>query len=195
MLDETPTEAPIEELADERFRAEVVESRRVFEGRVWDVVSDRFDLDGQEIVREYQEHPGAVAVLAEDADGRILLLRQYRHPIGYRDWELPAGILDVAGEDPLDAAQRELAEEADLQAEEWSPLCGFFSSPGGSSERIAVYRARGLNSTGTRFERTAEEAGIELRFVPLADVVQAVLDGRLHNSILVIAVLTAHARG
>jgi ADP-ribose pyrophosphatase len=166
----------------------------VFDGAVWDVRRDAFELDGTRLVREYQAHPGAVAILAEDDEGRILLIKQYRHPIGYRDWELPAGLLDVDGEAPEAAARRELAEEADLEASDWSWLCEFFSSPGGSSERIVVYRARGLSPTTRRFDRTAEEAGIELRWVPRAEVVEAILDGRLRNSILMIAVLNAHTR-
>lgn len=182
-------------LSDEPYRARVLESERVFDGAVWDVVRERFVLDGEELVREYQEHPGAVAVLAEDAEGRILLIRQYRHPIGYRDWELPAGLLDVFGEAPLDAAQRELAEEVDLVAAEWSVLCEFFASPGGSSEAITVYRARGLTPAAIPFDRTAEEAGIQARWVRLADAVRAVLDGSLRNSILALGVLHAHARG
>lgn len=182
-------------LADKRYAAPVSASEAVFGGAVWDVRRDRFELDGSSIVREYQDHPGAVAVLAEDTDGRILLLKQYRHPIGYRDWELPAGLLDVDGEEPEAAARRELAEEADLQARHWSLLCEFFSSPGGSSEVITVYRARRLSPTGERFDRAAEEAGIELRWVARDEVVEAILDGRLRNSILVIAVLQAHVRG
>jgi ADP-ribose pyrophosphatase len=196
-LEPPATEAETPEagtLADERHLAPVLERERVFDGTVWDVLRDRFELDGAELVREYQAHPGAVAVLAEDDDGRILLIRQYRHPIGFRDWELPAGLLDVDGEAPLDAAKRELAEETDLEAAEWSPLCEFFSSPGGSSERITVFRARGLSATAGRFARTAEEAGIEVRRVPLEDAVRGVLDGRLRNSILAMAVLNAHAR-
>jgi ADP-ribose pyrophosphatase len=182
-------------LADEAFRAKVLASETVFDGTVWNVNRDRFEFAGGELVREYQVHPGAVAVLAEDAAGRVLIIKQYRHPIGHRDWELPAGLLDEAGESPLDAAKRELAEEADLQAEEWSVLSEFFSSPGGSSEAITVYRARGLSPTAERFARTGEEAEIQLRWVPLPEVVAAVLDGRLRNSILTIAVLVAHARG
>jgi len=185
---------PITTLEDEEYRAPITASETAFAGKVWDVRRDRFELDGTSIVREYQDHPGAVAALAEDAQGRILLIKQYRHPIGYRDWELPAGLLDVDGEQPEAAARRELAEEADLEASDWTPLCSFFSSPGGSSEKITVYRARDLIPTGTRFERTAEEAGIELRWVSLHDAVEAVLDGRLRNAILVIAVLQAHAR-
>lgn len=190
-----PDEQAPAPLSDESFRAPVSASEVVFDGTVWDVRRDRFDLDGVELVREYQDHPGAVAVLAEDEEGRVLLIKQYRHPIGRRDWELPAGLLDVGGEEPEAAARRELAEEADLVASDWSPLCEFFSSPGGSSELITVYRARGLGPSAHRFERTAEEAGIELRWAPRHEVVEAVLDGRLRNAILANAVLNAHARG
>lgn len=181
-------------LADERFQAEVTRSDRVFDGAVWDVVRERFRFGDGELVREFMQHPGAVAILAEDDAGRILLIKQYRHPIGFRDWELPAGLLDVDGEAPLAAAQRELAEEADLKAGDWSPLCQFFSSPGGSSELITVYRARSLSPAAAAFDRHAEEAELELRWEPFDEVLAAVLDGRVRNSILANAVLNAHAR-
>jgi 8-oxo-dGDP phosphatase len=183
-----------EALSDESFPVEVRASDRVFDGAVWDVFRDRFVLGDDVLEREYQKHPGAVAILAEDTEGRILLIKQYRHPIGFRDWELPAGLRDMAGEDPLETAKRELAEEADLVADDWSPLCEFFSSPGGSSEVITVFRARSLSPAAHRFERTEEEAGIELRWVDANEVVAAVLGGRLRNSILAISVLNAHAR-
>ncbi len=181
-------------LADEAFTAKVVHSNPVFEGAVWDVVRERFHFGDGELVREFQKHPGAVAVLVEDDSGRVLLIKQYRHPIGFRDWELPAGLLDVDGEEPLVAAKRELAEEADLQASEWSLLCQFFSSPGGSSEVITVYRARGISATPEKFARDAEEAELEVRWEPFDNVVTAVLEGRVRNSILANAVLNAHAR-
>jgi ADP-ribose pyrophosphatase len=182
-------------LADLSDPAEVVASARVYEGRVWDIRRDRFRFGGDEIERDYVDHTGAVAVLARDADGRVLLINQYRHPIRSRDWELPAGLLDVVGEDPLAAAQRELAEEADLVAEQWSELLMFATSPGGSDETIRVYEARGLSVAPEAFARTEEEAELVLRWVPLAEVVEAALAGRIHNSILLVAVLAAHARG
>lgn len=183
-----------EPLADEAFTARIVESDTVFRGAVWDVVRERLRFGGGELVREFQKHPGAVAVFAEDDAGRVLLIKQYRHPIGHRDWELPAGLLDVDGEDPLAAAQRELAEEADVRAERWSFLCQFFSSPGGSSEVITVFRASGISAADGRFDRSAEEAELELRWVPFDEVLSAVLDGRVRNAILANAVLNAHAR-
>lgn len=181
-------------LIDRPESAEVVESVRSFEGAVWDVRRDRFRFGGQELAREYLDHPGAAAVLAVDDDERVLLINQYRHPIRSRDWELPAGLLDVEGEGPLATAQRELAEEADLVASEWSELFTLHPSPGGSSEVIHVFEARGLADSPEPFARTAEEAELELRWVPLAEVVAAVLAGRVRNGILMTAVLAAHAR-
>lgn len=182
------------ELADRPENAEVVSRDVVFHGRVWDIVSESVWLGGFEFTREFMSHTGAVAVLAVDDDGRVLLINQYRNPIRSRDWELPAGLLDVAGEDPLTAAQRELGEEVDLEAEHWEPLVTFASSPGGSDERIHLYLATGLRPLTSGFERTDEEAEIVPRWVQLPDAVDAVLDGRLGNAILMIGVLALHAR-
>jgi len=181
-------------LADLHDPAEVVASSRVYEGRVWDIRRDRFRFGDHELERDYVDHTGAVAVLARDDDDRVLLINQYRHPIRARDWELPAGLLDVEGEDPLAAAQRELAEEADLVAAEWSELLTFATSPGGSDETIRVYEARGLAAAPEVFARTEEEAELVVRWVPIVEVVEAALAGRIHNSILLLAVLAAHAR-
>lgn len=183
-------QGPIRDLRDP---AEVTSSELVFEGRVWGVRRDEFTFAGHTIAREYVEHPGAVAVLAIDDQDRVLLINQYRHPIGLRDWELPAGLLDVDGEPPLDTARRELAEETDLAAEHWSELITFHTSPGGSNETLRIFEARGLLPTEP-FARSEEEAEIVLRWVPLAEAVDAVLEGRLSNSILIIAVLAAHAQ-
>jgi 8-oxo-dGDP phosphatase len=180
-------------LTDLRDPAAVTSSERVFEGRVWDIRRDEFEFAGHPVVREYTDHPGAVAVLAIDDQDRVLLINQYRHPVGLRDWELPAGLLDVAGEAPIAAASRELAEETDLVAEHWSELITFHTSPGGSNETLHVFEARGILPTEA-FARTEEEAEIVLRWAPLDEVVDAVLEGRLSNSILIIAVLAAHAQ-
>lgn len=180
-------------LADRRDPAGLLERETVFEGKVWDVVRDRVRFRNGELVREYVRHTGAVAVLAVDDQDRVLLINQYRHPIGTRDWEIPAGLLDVEGEEPLAAAKRELAEEADLAADDWSGPLTFHTTPGGSDEVLHVFRARGLRTLDT-FARTDEEAEIVVRWAPLDEVVDAVLDGRLHNGILMIAVLSAAVR-
>lgn len=182
-----------EGLFDDPIEPQILDSEIVYRGNVWNIVKERFALDDGEISREFMSHTGAVAVLALDERDRVLLIKQYRHPIRMRDWELPAGLLDVAGESPLVAAQRELAEEADLVAEEWSLLSEFASTPGGSNESIRVYLARGVSAADEVFERTEEEAGIEVRWAPLDEVVDAVLERRLQNAIVAIAVLSARA--
>ena len=180
-------------LRDEIVATPVRASEVVFDGVVWDVRRDTFDLLGERLVREVVDHPGAVAVLALDEEDRALLIRQYRHPISSHEWEIPAGLLDIAGEDPLVAAQRELAEEADVIAEDWAVLVDYFTSPGGLTEAIRIYVARGLSAVpdAERYERDGEEAHILQRSVALDEVVDAVLAGDLHNSTLVIAALAA----
>lgn len=179
------------ELNDQPFRPEIVSTETAFEGKIWNVRRDVFRYNGEEITREYVDHTGAVAILAMDDDGRVLLIRQYRHPVRHRDWEIPAGLLDQDGEDPLAAAKRELGEEADLEADEWNVLTDVFTSPGGNDESIRIYLARGIRSTGSAFAREAEEADIELRWTPLDEAVEAVLQRRVHNAPLIIALLTA----
>jgi ADP-ribose pyrophosphatase len=184
----------IEPLRDEPFEPEVLQSDLVYEGRVWDVRSDRVRYGDGEIVRQYVDHTGAVAILALDDDGRVLLIQQYRHPIRHRDWELPAGLLDVEGEEPLAAAQRELAEEADLVAAHWEPLVSSWTTPGGNDEVIHIFLATGISSAENPHDREDEEADIRVEWVPLTDAVDGVLEGRMHNGILTIGVLAAAQR-
>jgi ADP-ribose pyrophosphatase len=184
---------PDELIVDEPLTVEIVESKVAFEGHVWDVREETFAYGDTTLTRDFVDHPGAVAVVALDDDDRMLLIQQYRHPIRHRDWEIPAGLLDVHGEAPLIAAQRELAEEADLVAGEWNVLAEFYPSPGGSNEAIRIYLARGLTPTGTPFARDAEEADIVLRWVPLDEVVDGVLARRLQNHGLTVGSLAAHA--
>ncbi|WP_210505162.1 NUDIX hydrolase [Naasia sp. SYSU D00057] len=182
----------VEPLRDEHYAAEVTERSTVFEGKIWDVVRETFDYNGEPITREYVDHTGAVAILAIDDQERVLLIRQYRHPIRSRDWEIPAGLLDDEGEEPLDAAKRELAEEADIAAEKWNVLADYVNSPGGSNEAVRVYLARGITDVDA-FERTAEEADIEVRWVSLDEALQGVLSRDLQNPSTVIGVLAAAA--
>ncbi|WP_144804706.1 NUDIX hydrolase [Curtobacterium sp. BH-2-1-1] len=191
MADVTDAAAPI---ADEPTSFPVTDSTVVYEGMVWDVRRDTVDHHGQDMVREYIDHTGAVAVFAEDDEGRVLVIQQYRHPVGLRDWELPAGLLDHEGEDHLEAAKRELGEEADLQAEHWEPLIRYNTSSGGSDEFIEIFHASGVSATHSAFEREAEEADIVTRWVPREELVAAILAGRLQNSALVVATLAVDAR-
>jgi ADP-ribose pyrophosphatase len=184
------------ELRDVPHQDPVLHREVTHHGMVWDVVRERFDHGGEELTREFVEHSGAVAVVVLDEAGRVLLLRQYRHPARVLEWELPAGLLDVPGEDPLVAAQRELAEEADLVAAEWSRLATHRSSPGFTDEVLTTYLATGVTEVpeAERHERTGEERDMELRWVPLREAVDAVLDSRIGNATTMIGLLTAFAR-
>jgi len=182
---------PLEDVLDP---APLLTRETVFDGRIWDIVRETVTFGGSPMTREYMVHPGAVIVAAIDQDDRILVINQYRQPIGMRDWELPAGLLDVAGEDKLSAAQRELAEEADLVATDWRELVAYHPSAGGSDEVVTIFEARGLSPAPVRHERTDEEAEIVLRWVPLDEVLDGITAGRLHNGPLITAALLVHAR-
>ena len=190
------TGEPTPEVADEQVELQVRSSQTVHDGMVWDVRRDEIDLaDGQTVTREVIDHTGAVGVVVLDARERVLLLRQYRHPVRSYLWEPPAGLLDVAGEDPLRAVQRELAEEADLTADVWHVLVDFYNSPGGSTEAFRCYLARGLHDVpdGERHEREHEERGMVPAWVDLTEARDLVLAGRLHNPTTVCGILAAAA--
>jgi ADP-ribose pyrophosphatase len=152
--------------------------------------------DDHPFERVVLEHPGAAVVLAMDDDDRVLCLRQYRHPARRRFVELPAGLCDTDGEAPLEVARRELAEEAGLEAAEWTHLTSTWSSPGISAEVMHFYLARGLTSADRGdFEPQHEEADMETFWAAYDDLLAAVLDGRLTDAPLVLAVLLVRARG
>ncbi|MFF8644423.1 NUDIX domain-containing protein [Streptomyces sp. NPDC015345] len=150
--------------------------------------------DGSVVHRDYQVHPGSVAALALDGEGRVLVIRQYRHPVRQKLWEIPAGLLDVPGENPLHAAQRELYEEAHVKAGDWRVLTDVYTTPGGCDEAVRIFLARDLaEAEGERFEVFEEEADMELARVPLDELVRGVLAGELHNNCLVVGVLSLYA--
>jgi 8-oxo-dGDP phosphatase len=172
----------------------VASTKDIYEGRVMALRSDEVEMPGgRTAVREILEHPGAVAIAALDPDDRLMMIHQYRHPVGRRLWELPAGLLDVAGEDPLEAARRELTEEAGLEATDWSVLIDVVPSPGFSDEAVRVYLARGLTEVGRPESGDDEEADLTTRWVTLSVAVRMVLAGTIVNAITVAAVLAAHA--
>ncbi|WP_275691376.1 NUDIX domain-containing protein [Pseudonocardia broussonetiae] len=155
--------------------------------------SDRVVMPGGRVAtREILEHPGAVAVAALDADDRLMMIHQYRHAVGRRLWELPAGLLDVQGEDPLLTAQRELAEESGLAAAEWSVLIDVVPSPGFSDESVRVYLARDVSEIGRPDLGDDEEADLTTRWVSMPVAVRMVLAGTIVNAVTVAAVLAAH---
>lgn len=185
-------------IEDQHTPHTVTESETVWSGRIVDMVKDHvIVVEGSDpVVREYTRHPGAVAVVVlrgESGEEEILLERQYRHPVRASLWEIPAGLLDIPGEDPRVAAERELAEEADLVAKRWDVLVDYFTSPGGSTEPLRVFLARELRDADEAFDREDEEATMEYAWVRLDDALTMVLDGRLHNPSAVIGVLATHA--
>jgi 8-oxo-dGDP phosphatase len=179
--------------AEERHVFEVVSTRDLYVGRIFALREDEVVMPGGKAARrEVIEHIGAVGILALDEDDQVTMIHQYRHPVGRRLWELPAGLIDHAGEDPLEAARRELVEEAGLAAEHWAVLVDLTSSPGFTDETVRVYLATGL-STVDREEMGEEEADLEIRRFPLGEAVRMVLAGEIVNSQAVAGLLAAHA--
>ena len=180
-------------LADEPAHYAVTGREVIGAGRLLTLVRETFTYGDVELGREFIEHPGAVAVLAIDDDDQVLLIRQYRHPLRAREWEIPAGLLDMPDEPRLRAAQRELVEETGMAAAEWHQLVDLAASPGGSTEIVTIFLARGLVEVASDYVRDGEEADIEARWVPIDDVAHAASAGRLRNGILIAGVFAALA--
>jgi len=183
------------ETAPPRHDFAVVDSDDIYTGKVMAVRRDQVRMPGGgTAVREIMEHPGAVAIAALDADDRLVMIYQYRHALGRRLWEMPAGLLDASGEDPVETARRELAEEVGLAAQEWSTLIDVSPSPGFSDESVRVYLATGLTDVGRPdLGADDEEADLEIHRIPLADAVAMAMDGTLVNASCVAGVLAVHA--
>ena len=169
----------------------VESSDLVFQGRVISVRKDIVTMPGDTTSqRDVVVHPGAVGVVALDGEGRILLVNQYRHPVRRRLDELPAGLLDVAGEPSLTGAQRELREEAGLAADTWHVLVDALTSPGMTDEAIRLYLARDVR-TVDRDVQEHEEADMTTAWVPLEDAVRRVLAGEIENAMACLGILAA----
>ncbi len=172
---------------------ETVSSETLYTGRIFTLRKDQVRMPGGKVVgREVVEHFGAVAVLAMDGDGNIPMVYQYRHPIGRRLWELPAGLLDVDGEAPHLTAARELQEEAGLAARTWQVLVDIDSTPGFSDESVRVYLATGLTDVG-RPDAHDEEADMTLEWIPIAEALRHVFTGEIVDSLAVSGILAAYA--
>jgi 8-oxo-dGDP phosphatase len=184
-------------IADEVAHWPVASSEELLRSRLVTVRSDMVRTpDDQVTERDVVLHPGAVAVLALDAADRILMIRQYRHPVGRLLWEIPAGLRDVAGEDPWVTAQRELVEEAGYRARDWRVLADYYSSPGFSTERLRVFLARDLEAVPEaerHFVPEDEEAHLLLGWLPLEQGVRKVFAGELHNGVAALAIMAGYA--
>jgi len=185
------------DIRDTAERWPVDSSATLGEGSLVRLRRDLVRMPGGEAVgRDVLEHPGAVAVLALDSADRVLMIRQYRHPVGRLLWEIPAGLRDVAGEPLHVTAQRELLEEAGYRAMRWHVLTDSYSSPGISTERIRIFLARGLAEVPAA-ERSYvpehEEAHLVLAWVGLDQAVLRILAGDLHNGVTALGILSAYA--
>jgi 8-oxo-dGTP pyrophosphatase MutT (NUDIX family) len=172
----------------------VVASQPLLKNWLISVRSDTVRLpDNNQAERTVVTHPGAVAVLALDQAQRVLMIRQYRHPVGRELWEIPAGLRDADGESPLQTAQRELLEETGYRASEWHTLIDYYGSPGFSTEELRVFLARGVERADSGYHREAEEKYIVTDWVPLTEAIRLALAGKLHSGPAIAGVLAGYA--
>ncbi len=182
---------------DEPAHWPVVSSAELVRGRLVSVRTDKVRMpDGELAERDVVIHPGAVAVLALDDAQQVLLIRQYRHPVGRLLWEVPAGLRDVSGEPPSATARRELLEEAGYRAQDWRVLADYYTSPGFSTERLRVFLARDLEfvpESERDFVPEGEETQLVPAWLPLDEAVRKVFAGELHNGVAALAILAGYA--
>lgn len=183
-------------LRDTHRTVDIHEHETVFHGAIWDIQRDTFTIEPTDfsMTREYIQHPGAVAIVALDDQQRVAMIQQYRHPLRQDCWEIPAGLLDVPEESLVATAQRELAEEADLIAHDWSVLVDHYPSGGSSTEAIRIFLAQDLRPVppAKRHTREDEEHHMVLEWVALDDVLDAVMTGSIRNSNAVAGIMATH---
>ncbi len=176
------------------FEHETLERTERYAGPIFTVYSDRVTMSGGgAATRDVVQNKGAVGVVALDDVDRVVLIRQYRHPVHQRLWEVPAGLRDVEGEDMLLTARRELAEETDYTAARFDLLVDLQTSPGFSTETIRMFLARDLTPVPEqeRHERADEEADLEIAWFDLDEAVAMILRGEITNSSTVAGLLAA----
>ena len=187
------TQKPI---MDTDRRVVIHNQETAFSGAIWDIQRDTFTIDDADtpMTREYIEHPGAVAIVAIDEHDRLAMINQYRHPVRQDCWEIPAGLMDVEGESLLHTAQRELTEEADVTAHDWSVLIDHYPSAGSSAEAIRIFLAQDIESVAQadRHTRVDEEAHLMIRWVPLDEAFEAVMSGAVKNVNAVAGIMATH---
>jgi 8-oxo-dGDP phosphatase len=184
-------------IRDEPAHWPVVSSAELVRGRLVTLRTDKVRMPAGELAeRDVVIHPGAVAVLALDDAQQVLVIRQYRHPVGQLLWEIPAGLRDVSGEPPWATARRELLEEAGYRARDWRVLADYYTSPGFSTERLRVFLARDLEfvpESERDFVPEGEETQLVPAWLPLDEAVRKVLAGELHNGVAALAILAGYA--
>jgi ADP-ribose pyrophosphatase len=180
---------------DKPFAVNVSSSEVALRGMIWNVQREVFEFANQTLTREFVEHPGAVAIVAMNDLGQVLLIRQYRHPVGELLWEIPAGLLDVDGESHESAARRELLEETGYLAGELEPLIEFFTTPGGSTEKISIFLARDLVLSTERPTLEGEELDMLVEWVALDDALSAVLASEIKSPSAAVGIMAVALRG
>jgi len=184
-------------LRDTPERWPVLDSAVQARGPIVTLRTDRVQMPDHEVAdRQVVEHPGAVAIVPLDEADRVLMIRQYRHPVARRLWELPAGLRDITGEPPRITAERELLEETGYRAGDWQILIDFYSSPGISTESIRVFLARDLEAVPAAqrdFVPRHEETQLEIGWVGLDEALAAFSAGELHNGVAAVGILSAYA--
>lgn len=194
-----PATGPVDPvpLRDVPERWPVLASTVQARGPIATLRSDRVQMPDHELAdRQVVEHPGAVVIVALDDAGRVLMIRQYRHPVAHVLWELPAGLRDVSGEPPRATAERELLEETGYRARDWRVLVDFYSSPGISTEWIRAFLARDLAEVPAAqrdFVPHHEETLLQLRWVGLDEALERFIAGDLHNGSTAVGILSAYA--
>lgn len=173
-------------ISDRLVSHPILNRKTMFSGMVWDVRHDAFELNGETVERDYIVHSGAVAIIALNESGELLLIEQYRHAQGKIMWEAPAGLMDLANEDPLETAKRELFEETGYVAQTWNVLLDLANTPGGSSEQIRIYFAQDLSlHPDGRPTGAAEELDMPVHWIPIQDVLESIRRGAVTNPQLV----------
>lgn len=176
---------------DEDFTPQISERKTVFEGMIWNVVSETFQFAGQTLTREFVSHPGAVAVLALNAQNQVLMIRQYRQPVRQYLWEIPAGLLDIDGESMASAAARELHEETGYKAATVDHLIDFFTTPGGNNEMIRIYLASNLEYVGRPDEQEGEERELQVEWIDFDEALDSVLKSVIKSPSAAVGILAA----
>jgi ADP-ribose pyrophosphatase len=177
-----------------RHEFATMSTQDIYRGNIMALRADEVAMPGGKVARrEVIEHFGAVVVAALDEHDRLVMIHQYRHPLGHRLWELPAGLLDEPGEPPHDAARRELVEEAGIEAGRWDVLADVAVSPGLTDECARVYLARDLSEVDRPGGEDDEEADLVIRRIAVSEALRMVFAGEIINSEAVVGVLATHA--